>query len=136
MGTADDVLVLSIDIFEPGMDMQSLFQMVEPETALREPESPSFAQEQRKDGEILAMTQYLEKGILPDSTKDACWLATQAPLFTLIDEILYYLDDKQPGVRHIVVPKHLREHVMQEYHSGNMAGHFSGARLYRTLVRR
>ena len=77
MGTADDdMLVLSIDAFEPEMDMQSLFQM-EPETALREPESESFAKEQRKDGRILAMTQYLEKGILPESTKDVCQIATQ-----------------------------------------------------------
>ena len=90
------MLVLSIDTFEPEMDMQSLFQM-EPETALKVPESQSFAKEQRKDGETLAMTQYLEKGILPEST-NVCRIATQAPLFTLIDEILYYLDDKQPGI--------------------------------------
>ena len=90
--TADDVLVLSIDAFEPEMDVQSLFQIqIEPKTTLREPESQSFPKEQRKDGEILAMTQYLEKGILPESTKDARWIATQEPLFTLIDEILHIL---------------------------------------------
>jgi len=136
VGTADDdVLVLSINASVPEMDMQSLFQM-EPETALEEPKPKCFAQEQRKDSEILAITQYLERKILPESTMYARRIAAQAPLFTLVDEISYYLDNKQPGVRCIVVPKHLREQILQEYHSGNMAGHFSGARLYKTLVRR
>jgi len=111
--------VLSINGSVSEMDMQSLFQMG-PETALGEPEPKCFAQEQRKDGKILAITQYLEKKILPESTMYTCQIAAQAPLFTLIDEILYYLDDKQPEVRHIAVPKHLRKQIFQEYHSGNI----------------
>ena len=47
-------------------------------------------------------------------------------MFAVIDQTLYYLDDKQPGIKWIVVPKHLRMQIMQDYHSGNMAGHFSG----------
>ena len=50
-------------------------------------------------------------------------IAVQAPVFAVIDQTLYYLDDKQPGINRIVVPKHLRMQIMQDYHSGNMAGH-------------
>ena len=66
---------------------------------------------------------------------DARRIAIQVPMFTVIDGILYYLDEKQPGIKRIVVPKHLRRQIMQDY-SSIMVGHFSGVQLYRTLVRR
>jgi len=49
------------------------------------------------------------------------------------NRVLYYLDNKQPDIKRAVVPKHLRKQIMQDYHSGCMAGHFSGPRLYKTL---
>ena len=49
-------------------------------------------------------------------------------MFAMIDQTLYYMDDKQPGIKPIVVPRHLWMQIMQDYHSGNMAGYFSVVR--------
>jgi len=59
----------------------------------------------------------------------------QASMLTLVDDILYYVHPKQENRRRVVVPKHLRKQIMEENHSGPMAGHFSGNRLYNVLVR-
>lgn len=52
---------------------------------------------------------------------------------TLVDDILYNLDPKQ-GVR-AGVRKQLRTQMLEENHSGCMAGHFSGILLNKTLSR-
>ena len=134
VGTADDeVQVLSIEASE--LDISSLIE-VDPDSITSVYNPQEFFQEQKKDDEVLAMIQYLQDKTLPEATTDACRIAVQAPMFVMVDQTLYYLDDKQPGIKRIVVPKHLRMQIMQDYHSGNMAGHFSGVRLYRTLARR
>ena len=46
-----------------------------------------------------------------------------------------YVDPKQENKRRVVVPKQLRKQIMEENHSGPMAGHFSGNRMYNVLVR-
>ena len=84
-----------------------------------------FSQEQ-KDDKILAMIQYLKCKTLPEAITDACRIAVQALMFAMIDQTLYYLDVKQPGIKWTVVSKHLQMQVMQGYHFGNIAGHFSG----------
>ena len=60
----------------------------------------------------------------------------QAPQFTVIDNTLYLLDAGQKDVLRVVVPEHLKNDILSEYHAGELAGHFSGPRLYRTLERR
>ena len=51
------------------------------------------------------------------------------------NDILYYVDPTQTETSRAVVPQQLRQKIMQEYHDGCLAGHFSGPRLYKTLVR-
>ena len=125
--------MLSIEASQ--LDISSLIE-VEPDSITSVYNPQEFSQEQKKDDEVFAMIQYLQENILPEATTDARRIAVQAPMFAMIDQTLYYLDDKQPGIRRIVVPKHLQMQIMQDYHSGNTAGHFSGVRLYRTLARR
>ena len=123
-GTADDdAQVLSTEAL--GMDM-SLLEL-EPESTVSEYNPHGFSKEQKRDDEICAMIQYLRmyKRKLSEAMADACRIAIQAPMFTVIDGILYYLDEKQLGIKRIVVPKHLRRQIMQDY-SSIMAGHFSG----------
>ena len=72
--------------------------------------------------------------MLPQYTADASRIAAQAPLFTVDNHVLYYLDNKQPDIKRAVVPKHLRKQIMQDYHSGCMAGHFSGPHLQYTKL--
>ena len=50
------------------------------------------------------------------------------------------LDDHEKSERgelpQIVVPASLKQQMMEEYHAGSLAGHFSGPRLYKTISRR
>ena len=94
----------------------------------------TFSTHQRKDPDILDIFKFLQEGILPDNNCKKQKLALQASLFTVLDGVLYYIDSRRNCER-AVVPKHLREEIMKENHSGIMAGHFSGNRLYNTLVR-
>ena len=81
------------------------------------PDSQEKTEEQKKDEKILSMIRFQQEKILPEDTANTRRIAAQSPMFTVIEEILYYLDDKQPGVKQIVVPKHLRVQIMQDYHS-------------------
>ena len=94
-----------------------------------------FAEEQRKDPKVLDYILFLEKGELPLDQQRARKVALQETLFTIVDQILYYVDPKQTNRRRAVVPCQLQEKIMEESHRGPMGGHFSGDRLFKTLAR-
>ena len=52
-----------------------------------------------------------------------------------MDDIFYILDSKKKSIKRCVVPFHMRETIMEENHGGQMAGHFSGEKLYKLLRR-
>ena len=81
------------------------------------------------------MRQLLEFEILPADGETARSLAAQALNFTMVDNVLYYVDAKKGGHRRTAVPQHLQRFILADYHAGKMAGHFSGTRLYATLCR-
>ena len=91
----------------------------------------AFSLEKSERGE----TDLVELQIDTEDVK-ACRVMAQELQFELIDGVLFYLDTKYPGRKRAVVPEQLREQIFKEYHSGPMSGHFSGPRLYSTLVRR
>ena len=91
--------------------------------------------EQRQDPVLADMIAYLEENKLPAEEKRARKIAAQALHMTLLDGILYYIDPKQDGRKRVVVPKHLQDQIMKENHSGIMAGHFSGQKLYNCLAK-
>ena len=103
------------------------------------PDSPArtidLAEEQRKDREILEIIAFLESGSLPEDVQKARKIVVQEPSFALVDGILYYLDSRHGDRKRVAVPKHLRQGILEENHSGPMAGHFSGERLYKSLLR-
>ena len=92
-----------------------------------------LALEQRQDPALAQIIAFVENDELP-AEKRAKAVVAQASVLTLVDNVLYYVDSKQGNKRRIVVlvPEHLRK---EENHSGPMAGHFSGNRLYNVLVR-
>ena len=103
------------------------------------PDSPDrtldLAEEQRKDREILEIIAFLESCSLPEDEQKARKIVIQEPSFALVDGILYFLDSRHGDRKHVAVPKHLRQGILEENHSGPMAGHFSGERLYKSLLR-
>ena len=95
----------------------------------------SFSHEQLKDPEILELKDFLSRGIVPTDEHRARKLAAEAPLFAVVDDIVYFLDSKKGSIKRCVVPFHMRETIMEENHGGQMAGHFSGEKLYKLLRR-
>ena len=96
----------------------------------------SYAEEQRKDDSIRVLVNYLEGKVLPEDSQSARKVALKASSFALVDQILYFIDVKQGNLQRVVVPHHLTQQIMTEYHSSIMSGHFSGVRLYNTLSKR
>ena len=97
--------------------------------------SDEFWNEQRKDPQVLKMFQYIENETLPEEEKEAKRIVLQSNLFTVTNDVLYFIDSRQNYRKRAVVPNHLRQQIMKENHCSQMAGHFSGNRLYRTLAR-
>ena len=94
-----------------------------------------FHVEQDKDLELQRLRQCVEYGILPEDERDARRVAAQALEFAVVDGVLYFVDAKRGGKKRAAVPSHLRRSILAEYHSGKMAGHFSGVRLYTAISR-
>ena len=69
---------------------------------------------------------FLESGSVPEVVHE--------PSFALADGILYFLDSRHGDGKCVAVPKHLHQGILEENHSGPMAGHFSGGRLYKSLL--
>ena len=59
-------------------------------------------------------------------------MVAEATLYAIHNDILYYVGPKQTS--RVVVPQRLCKDMMQNYYDGRLAGHFSGPRLYKTLV--
>ena len=95
----------------------------------------NFGQEQRKDMDVKHLVDFVEQGELRADTKLARKAVALGSLCTMEQGILYYVDPKHRDRKRAVVPVHLREQIMRENHSGLMAGHFSGNRLYSVLLR-
>ena len=85
---------------------------------------PSFALEQQKDPEVLETVMFLQKGELLLDEKRARQITLQSSLFTLVDEVLFFLDPKQEHRKRVIVPQHLREQLLQENHSSPIGGPF------------
>ena len=114
----------------PELDITSLLEM-EPGQSVPDGLGP----EQRKDPALAELIAFIVKEELPAEEKRAKIVVAQASMLTMVDDILYYVDPKQENRRRVVVPKQLRKQIMEENHSGPMAGHFSGNRMYNVLVR-
>lgn len=125
------VAAVTANAVDPVADIQTLLNA---EPACTEPDH--FSDEQRKDPDLREIIVFLQKEKLPDDEKRARKIALQAPLFTIEDQTLFYIDPKQKHQRRVVVPNHLQEQILKENHSSGMGGHFSGQRTYGALVRR
>jgi len=93
VGIADnDTHVLSVVTPAPQFDDISTLLTFQPESVSCQLPVFDFAQEQKKDLEILLLLQYLENKVLPQCTVDAHRIAAQAPLFTVDNHVLltYY----------------------------------------------
>ena len=79
------------------------------------------------------MILYLRDGELPDNVNLARRIVIESALYTMADFFIY-VGSKSSEIPPIVVPAALQQQGMMDYHSGCLAGHFSGPRLYKTLA--
>ena len=97
----------------------------------------NFHLEQRKDHKLRELCDYLERGLLPESSqRDVQQLVGKAMHFTIVDHVFYFVDYQSGNRKRAAVPVHLQEQILLENHGGTMAGHFSGQRLYNAVSRR
>ena len=99
-------------------------------------DSNIFSSEQLKDKELKPIIPYLKDEILPTDRDLASQMVTKASVYTLIDGILYYIGHGKDVSLRAVVPSSLKQSLIDEYHSGVMAGHFSGPRVYQEMSRK
>ena len=76
----------------------------------------------------------MSEGVLPTEPQVAAKVVTQATVYTLLNGILYYNGQKDDFPR-AVVPCSLQWSMIEEYRSGIMAGHFSGPKVYKAMLR-
>ena len=95
----------------------------------------SFGEEQRKDPQLKDIIHFLTTNELPTDNKRARKIAMQQSIFTVVNDVLYYIDPKRDHQKRIAVPKQIREQILEEAHRGVMSGHFSGRRTFSALAR-
>ena len=88
---------------------------------------------QRKDPDLSSIIDYLEKDTLPDDEKKAKKLLLESSQYDMLDGVLHNENPVAPGSWRVVVPKNLRQSLLEEAHSGWFAGHFSEKRIYENL---
>ena len=93
-----------------------------------------FIVEQNKDPLLQEVVTFLLSDELPTDDKRAGRLALQKPLFTIEDDVLYYIDPRQSHKKRAVVPTHLKRQVLERCHRSPTGGQFSGKRTYETLA--
>ena len=91
--------------------------------------------EQRSDPDLLPLIEYLENSKLPPEEQASKRIVMESPKFDLIDGVLYFEYPSSPHQWFIVVPKHLQQMLLEESHSGQVAGHFAERKVYDRLRR-
>ena len=101
-----------------------------------EQSSDEIATLQHEDPNLQPILAYLEKKELPADEKKARRLVMESDRFTIIDGVLYFIDSSRSHRTRIAAPSTIQETLLQESHSGSLAGHFSPKSVYEKLARR
>ena len=80
---------------------------------------------QGQDSELGQIVQYVQEGVMPEDSKVQRCVLTEKGRFVVLDGILYYVDPARKDRTRLVVPRVLRQKLMEEMHSGGFAGHFA-----------
>ena len=104
-----DVQVASVATTTSAVDSTpTVQQFLSLDPSLTGPQSMgSFGEDQRKDSSITEIVDFLKGGTLPSDDQKAKKITGQIHLFTMVDDILYYLDPKRGDQKRAVVPKQL-----------------------------
>ena len=98
-------------------------------------EQTHLHQLQSQDPCLQEIITYLKEGVLPNNAGDKR-IVLGKERFTLIDDVLYFVDLSRKDCPRLTVPEAMKEPIMKENHSGAFSGHFSARGLYEKLTRR
>ena len=73
----------------------------------------------------MCFVEYLECCSLPTDKSIAQKVVLASRHYEMIDDVLHYEEPSRPGRWCVVVPKELRQQILEEAHDGVFAGHFS-----------
>ena len=74
---------------------------------------------------LCGVPEYLECGLLPTDKSIAQKVVLASKHYEMIDGVLHYEDPSRPGRWCVVVPKELRQQIIEEAHAEVFVGHFS-----------
>ena len=84
-------------------------------------------------GEFARVYEFLRSRKLPDQEQECRKVMKQFASFSLLNNSLYFVDDKQDGLLRLVVPDGRRADLFKEHHGGVCAIHTCGRRVYNNL---
>ena len=90
---------------------------------------------QKSDSALRAMFAYLADGVLPDEDKSARKVILESRHFDLLDGVLHHENPHTPGRWCLAVPEELQTPLLEDAHSGLLAGHLAEKRVYDRLRR-
>ena len=99
-------------------------------------ETEDFVKLQTNDEHLQQIRRYVSEGVLPAEEKLAKRLVLERECFVVLDNVLYYVDQRPEHRLRVAVPKVLQRRLMEENHSGPFGGHFAGKGLCGTLMQR
>ena len=104
---------LDAQVAQVSLEDADVTQLLQTQPTIAIPPS-GFADEQRKDDDLKKTFNFLETKTLPEEEKEAKTIAGQSVHFTIVDNILYFMDSARPRKMRAVVPSHLRDHHERE----------------------
>ena len=92
---------------------------------------------QREDKYLNALINLIEKNELSDEPDLAAFAISWRPRCTIDAGVLYYTPDiNQLEPQRVCIPQDMRKPLLQEqFHTGNIGGHFSSDRTYEKLIK-
>ena len=118
--------------------VQATLNGTESPTTAADPLNPEseMAELQRADANLQPIFHYLEKGELPADEKKARKLVLESSRFSIIDGVLYFVDNSRQNRLRLAAPMSIHEKLLKENHSEMFSGHFSVKSLYEKLAKR
>jgi len=89
---------------------------------------------QRADSFCSPLLDYLSSGNLPADATQARKIFSLSTLFTIIERLLYFIEpSKQSENPKLVIPKGIREEILENSHDSTFTGHYGFTRTYHRI---
>ncbi len=123
---ADALSRCPLETSEGGAEAPPVLQIAaETSDTLLGTDNKELAELQAEDDHLLQIRKFLSEGTLPPDECAASRLVLEKDCFTILDDVLYFVDAGPHHRLRVAVPKSLRCQLMEKNHSGPVGGHFA-----------